>query len=247
MPAPLSDLVVLEISGDVATRYCGKLFAENGARVIQTYRPDDSRIGYAGTAARAYAVWLDAGKERPPAADQGAEAGTAKEVGWAMRAGILPAVVIAGQTPSEIAHATAVVAGFPCKPLLLAVTWFGDAGPYAGWSGRDGVIQAMTGIAYAFGPSAGPPTLPQGHAPQIIAGATGLIVALAALIGRRAATRLIASRPTSWKHISASRNTAARAFSRAVPPPCAAASTAISRSIRSPSSRLKMAGSASRR
>ena len=43
----------------------------------------------------------------------------------------------------------------------------------------------MTGVSYAFGPVEGPPVLPQGHAPRIIAGATGLIVALSALIGRR--------------------------------------------------------------
>jgi hypothetical protein len=32
MTAPLSDLIVVEIAGDVATRYCGQLFAEHGAQ-----------------------------------------------------------------------------------------------------------------------------------------------------------------------------------------------------------------------
>jgi crotonobetainyl-CoA:carnitine CoA-transferase CaiB-like acyl-CoA transferase len=167
MTAPLADLVVLETSGDVATRYCGKLFAEHGARVIQTYRPDDSRIGYGGAASRAYAAWLDAGKEQGSAAD------------------VQPDLVIAGQDTADIDAAEALVAGFPRRPLLLALTWFGQTGPYANWAGTDGVIQAMTGLAYAIGPAEGPPTLPQGHAPQIVAGATGLIVALSALIGRR--------------------------------------------------------------
>ena len=35
MPQPLAELTIVEASGDVATRYCGKLFAEQGARVIQ--------------------------------------------------------------------------------------------------------------------------------------------------------------------------------------------------------------------
>src|SRR5271157_3286425 len=169
MSAPLADLVVVELCGDVATRYCGKLFAEHGARVIQLYRPDHRRADYGGKASAAYAAWLDNGKE--PAA--------------AMPAGVEPDLVIAGQTPAEIAPAEAFVGSFRRRPLLLALTWFGLTGPYAAWRGSDGVIHAMAGVAYAFGPVEGPPTLPQGHAPQIVAGATGLIAALAALIGRR--------------------------------------------------------------
>ena len=64
MTEPLSDLVVLEVSGDIATRYCGKLFAAHGARVVQTYTPDDRAIGYGGAATAAYAAWLDAGKHQ---------------------------------------------------------------------------------------------------------------------------------------------------------------------------------------
>jgi crotonobetainyl-CoA:carnitine CoA-transferase CaiB-like acyl-CoA transferase len=168
MTAPLSDLIVFEVSGDVATRYCGKLFAAHGARVIQTYRPDNAHIGYGGVASEAYAAWLDLGKER------------------VLPAGIAPDLVIAGQTPEEIARAETFVDSFARRPLLLALTWFGVTGPYAAWKGTDGIIQAMTGVSYAFGPVEGPPVLPQGHAPQIVAGATGLIAALSALIGRRA-------------------------------------------------------------
>jgi crotonobetainyl-CoA:carnitine CoA-transferase CaiB-like acyl-CoA transferase len=167
MTAPLSDLVVVERSGDVATRYCGKLFATHGARVIQTFRPNNRRAGYGGRASEAYAAWLDMGKE--PAESPPARAD----------------LVIAGQYPADIARAEGLVLGYRQRPLLLALTWFGTSGPYAGWRGSDGVIQAMTGVSYAFGPVEGPPVLPQGHAPQIVAGATGLIVALSALIGRR--------------------------------------------------------------
>jgi crotonobetainyl-CoA:carnitine CoA-transferase CaiB-like acyl-CoA transferase len=167
--APLSDLVILEVSGDIATRYCGKLFAAHGAQVIQTYEPDNSTIGYGGPATEAYAAWLDAGKQRAvpgsvPCAD----------------------LLIAGQMTANIAAAEALVAGMAPRPLLLALTWFGPTGPYADWAATDGIIQAMTGVAYAIGEKDGPPVLAQGHAPQIVAGATGLIVALSALIGRRA-------------------------------------------------------------
>src|SRR5580698_9551908 len=106
MTAPLSDLVVVECSGDVATRYCGKLFAAHGARVIQTFRPDNRHAGYGGRASEAYAAWLDMGKEQADA---------------------LPAstdLVIAGQYPGDIARAEDLVLGFRERPLLLALTWF---------------------------------------------------------------------------------------------------------------------------
>lgn len=67
----------------------------------------------------------------------------------------------------------------------LTFSWFGDVGPYAGWRGSDGLIQALTGAAYSFGLPEGPPVIAQGHGPSIIASVTGLIPALAALTGRR--------------------------------------------------------------
>ena len=167
MTAPLADLIIVELSGDVATRYCGKLFAEHGATVIRLYTPDDSRLGYGGRAGAAFASWLDRGK---------------------IRASSMPAnvdLVIAGQSPAQVARAAADIASMTSKPMLLGLTWFADVGPCASWQGSDAIIQAMSGIAYAFGPAAGPPCLPQGHAPQIVGGATGFIAALAALLGRR--------------------------------------------------------------
>jgi len=169
MRAPLSDLVVAEVSGDVATRYCGKLFAEHGARVIQAYRPANAHLAYGGPSSVAYASWLDSGKEQADG----------------MPDGVVPDLVIAGQRPEDVAHAEALVAGLTGRPMLLGLTWFGMTGPCAAWQGSDGVIQAMSGVAYPFGAAEGPPVLPQGHSPQVVAGTTGFIAAMAALIGRR--------------------------------------------------------------
>ena len=169
MPAPLADLVIVEASGDVATRYCGKMFAAHGARVIQTYRPEDARLAYGGASAAAYAAWLDHGKER---------AATVPE-------GMAVDLVIAGQTPRDIAHAEALTVTLAGKPTLLALTWFGLSGPCATWQGSDAIIQAMAGVAFSIGTAAGPPVLPQGHSPQVVGGATAFIAALATLLGRR--------------------------------------------------------------
>lgn len=169
MRAPLADLTILEASGDIATRYCGKLFAAHGARVILGYKPGNQGLAYGGASEAAYAAWLDHGKE----------------IAGQIQPDITPDLVIAGQAPADITRAEAMVAGFPRRPLLLALTWFGQSGPYATWRATDGIIQAMSGVAYAIGTTEGPPTIPQGHAPQIVGGVTGFIAALAALLGRR--------------------------------------------------------------
>lgn len=166
MNKPLSELVVLELSGEFATRYCGKFFAEQGARVLQAYQPDDRHIGYGGQSSLALASWLDSGKQRVDETD------------------VKPDLVIAGQYPDDIATAQSFVERCRKPPVLLGLTWFGQTGPYARWRGSDSIIQAMTGVAHAFGPVQGPPVVPQGHAPQTVAGATGFIAAMACLLAR---------------------------------------------------------------
>ncbi len=169
MAAPLAGLIVVETCGDVATRYCGKLFAEHGARVIQAYRPENGRLAYGGPSAWAYATWLDHAKERSEA----------------IPSGLSVDLVIAGQTPADVTKAETLAAALAGAPLVLGLTWFGMSGPCADWIGSDAILQAMSGVAYAFGTAEGPPVLPQGHAPQVVGGATGFIAAMAALLGRR--------------------------------------------------------------
>ncbi|WP_420392308.1 CoA transferase [Acuticoccus sp.] len=69
--------------------------------------------------------------------------------------------------------------------LVARLTWFDPSGPAALWSGTDAIVNALAGLVYPFGP-VDRPALPQGEAPQIIAGATLLIPALASLFARRA-------------------------------------------------------------
>jgi len=169
-PVPLlAGLTVVETGGGIATRYCGRLLGKFGARVVRVGDP-----GRSDTAAtRAFDAWLNEGKIASPdlaAALDGLAGGQAKSL------------VIAGQTPGEVCATDAELATRSCNAVRVGVTWFGDKGPYAAWRGDDAVIQALSGIAYAFGLPRGPPTLPQGHAPQLIAGVTSFIGALAALM-----------------------------------------------------------------
>lgn len=152
----LAGLTILEHPENVAIRYCGKLFAAHGARVLQAASPPSGGIGYGGTATEAFSAWLDHGKTRLSAE----------------RAETFDLVLSSG-------------APAPAAALHLLLTWFDPSGPYRDWSGTDAVIQALSGVAFSVGRTEGPPLLPRGHAPQIIGGATGFIAALAGLIGRR--------------------------------------------------------------
>src|SRR5262252_1489337 len=90
MAGPLEGLRILEASGDVAVRYCGRLFAQLGASVETAIEADDTRIGFAGEAGRAYGRWLDQGKVRT--------------TGEACRTGDFD-LVIAGQDARSVAAA----------------------------------------------------------------------------------------------------------------------------------------------
>ncbi|MBL8772058.1 MAG: CoA transferase [Phenylobacterium sp.] len=161
----LSPLNVVEASRGVAVRFCGRLFAQMGAAVVRASGGDDAAIGYGGAAGEAYGRWLDAGKRSEPP-------------------GAAVDLVIAGQDAQGVAEGEALAARLPGQPVVLAVRWFHADGPYADWRGTDEIIQALSGLAYSLGPPEGPPTLAQGHGPQIAAGLAGFNAALGALMAR---------------------------------------------------------------
>lgn len=169
MERPLEGLKILEASGEVAVRYCGRLFAQLGADVATAGQRGDAHIGYAGELGRAYGRWLDQGKRE-----------VAPEDPWSGFD-----LVVAGQDQPAVAAARARLASDPDPAALLALTWFGSEGPCAGWRGTDEVISALSGLAYAFGPVEGPPTLAQGHGPQQTAGLVAFNAAAAVLLAPR--------------------------------------------------------------
>lgn len=162
---PLAGFTVVEASGEGAVRYCGRLFAALGARVVRAHHSDDAAIGYAGEAGIAYGRWLDQGKA----------------------AGDLDAIdacdlVIGGQDAQGIERAQAFASRLAERPVLLALTWFDLEGPYGAWRGSDEIVAAMAGLAYGFGEAQGPPMIAQGHAFQVTGGAVAFIAALGALL-----------------------------------------------------------------
>ena len=165
MAKPLAGFRMLELPGDVATRYCARLFAQLGAAVTQVGTPDDGRIGYGAAAGATYGRWLDEGKTRVDAA--------AEAVGPFD-------LILCGQDAAGVALGRAVRER--SAATLLELTWFDPDGPYGAWAATDEVIAALNGTAFSFGERDGPPMLAQGHAPQITAGLVAFNAGLAALL-----------------------------------------------------------------
>ena len=161
---PLAGIAIAQIGGEVATRYCARLFALLGADV---WRAEDD-----GGVDALYGAWLDQAKQvvdSPEAVLAALDASDAPRK-----------LVICGQTPARIAATEALVGGREIP--MLAISWFDPRGPYADRNANDPIIQAMSGLAFSFGPVEGPPTLAQGCEMQVVGGITAFNAALAALI-----------------------------------------------------------------
>jgi crotonobetainyl-CoA:carnitine CoA-transferase CaiB-like acyl-CoA transferase len=167
---PLMGVRVLDIGGDIATRYCGRLMARLGASVSRVANPPSHADSATCAAERTFNAWLDEGKF------------ATADLASALSDPAAIDVVIAGQTPAEVQAVDATLAAWGGTHIRLGLTWFGEEGPYAAWRGNDAIIQALSGVAFGFGTPEGPPVLPQGHAPQLIAGLNGFIGVLAALM-----------------------------------------------------------------
>ncbi|TAJ72762.1 MAG: CoA transferase [Phenylobacterium sp.] len=167
---PLAGLGVIETSDDIGARYCGRLFATLGGRVVRI-EPD-------GAPPRsAFDLWLDEGKIGATSIADAEQAITA--------GGADPMFAIAGQDRHAVARADAALRAAGSDVLRLNLTWFAGKGPYADWAGDDALILSLCGAAYGFGAADGPPILAQGRAPQILGGATLFLAGLAALWGRK--------------------------------------------------------------
>jgi crotonobetainyl-CoA:carnitine CoA-transferase CaiB-like acyl-CoA transferase len=68
--------------------------------------------------------------------------------------------------------------------VLSGISWFGDSGPYAEFSGSDGVCQALIGLVRGIGPEQGPPVMPAGYQAQIVGGLTAYIGTLGQVFAR---------------------------------------------------------------
>jgi crotonobetainyl-CoA:carnitine CoA-transferase CaiB-like acyl-CoA transferase len=187
----LEGVSVIELAQGVAGPYTGRLLAAHGARVIKVEPPEG-----------------DAGRALLPRRDEGETIGASGLFAWLnMRK---ESVCLDLSLPGDVEQLRTLIASSDLviddafyeiraaqgldpaelrkeNPAMswLAMTWFGQTGPYRDHPGSDGIISAQAGLANAVGIAGGAPMLSSGYVPQIVTGVTGAIGALSALLGRR--------------------------------------------------------------
>src|SRR4051812_23041866 len=145
--AALDGVVVLELSGEVAGAFAGKLLADLGAQVVMVEPAS-------GNAIREHGLfeYLAGGKQSVVPSDDAAFAA------WLDSADV---VLSDGSSPW---HAT-VVDHRPDHAVVIDLSPFGRSGPYAEWASSDLVTWAMGGYLYFTGaPDREPIWLPGPHA-----------------------------------------------------------------------------------
>lgn len=172
-PEALSGIRVIDVAGTVATGYCGKLFADYGAEVINlepgggfTLRTLAPHIpGAPAGEASAMHAWLSVNK-KSVVSDPGS-----------------------AQTNALLAGADVVLDDASCSHLnqlaglRVNITWFGQSGPYAGYKGTDGTCFALNGMLRGIGRVEGPPLIPTGYSAQAVGGISAFIGAMTQVLG----------------------------------------------------------------
>ncbi len=186
----LAGIRVLDIGGTVSTAYCGKLFADHGATVIDVEPPGGFATrrlppllpGAAAMEASALHRWLSAGK-RSVQANLTTVSGRTALLQLARDAQVL----LTDQHDDALAtHGLDLQALAAVAPevVLSSITWFGQHGPYARYAGSDGVVQSLAGMVRGIGMPGEAPLLPTGSQAQVIGGVSAFIGTMAQVIAR---------------------------------------------------------------
>lgn len=185
---------VLEVGAGPALAYAGKLFADFGAEVIKVESPEGDpwrlmppmvSIPTASQPESALFAWLNTNK-RSVTADAASSADGAWLTRLAQTCDVIldaralshgPDILAAplwrqasGETPAHV-------------PIEVALSWFGESGPYSEYAGTEAVCRALAGAVHGSGPVAGPPHMPHDVQTAIVTGLTAFSAAVAALIG----------------------------------------------------------------
>ena len=173
----LAGIRVLDIGGTVATGYCGKLFADHGADVVDVEPPGGaitrSLPPFSPQAAApdnsALHAYLSANK-RSVALDVAHPEG--RRAFFELARG---AHVVLDASVGDGGVSLAGLETVAPRVVFSRITWFGQNGPYANYAGTDGVCHALIGMVRGIGTEAGPPVMPAGYQAQIVGGLTAYI------------------------------------------------------------------------
>ena len=178
----LNGIRVLDLSGNIAAGYCGKLFADHGADVLLIEPPE----GFPTRRLPPFAP----GAEVPESSGMHAYLSTNKlsvvcRDPLELRALVRGAsIVIDHGVGEDRPIRLEKLAAISPQVVLLSITWFGQDGPYKDFAGSDGVCQALTSQIDWLGEPGGSPLIPTGYHAQITAGLTAFIAAMGQVLAR---------------------------------------------------------------
>jgi crotonobetainyl-CoA:carnitine CoA-transferase CaiB-like acyl-CoA transferase len=186
---PLSGTRVIELGTGSALAYCGKLFADFGADVLKLEPPGgdpgraepplvDSGEGHES----AYFAWANTNK-RSIIVDIATRAGAARAGELIACADVLLDARPPGESSQDALAHDALRAANP-RLIIVAISWFGESGPYRNFVATDAVCRALAGLVKLVGPKNGPPLALNDHQADIVGGLTAFIAAMAGLYGR---------------------------------------------------------------
>lgn len=162
---PLSRFRILQVGSGIALDYCGKLFADFGADVVKLEPPG-------GDPMRSF----------PPVLDNG-ESGVFAWLNTNKRSVTeAPSVLRSLSAGADLLLDGQGVSGIACP--VTRISWFGETGPYAGFSATEATVRALGGLVALTGRAEGPPTLATDCQSGIIAGLAAFIASAAGLYDR---------------------------------------------------------------
>ena len=177
----LAGILVLDVAGTIASGYCGKLFADHGARVVNVEPPG---------------VGFDTRREPPflPGAHPPENSAlhaylSTNKASVALEAQAEPARLLALATDADVVldagrFATADFAAVAPNVVVSTITWFGRNGPYAEHQGAGSVCWSLAGLVRNTGPAEGPPLLAAGCGAEVVGGLTAYIGTLGQVLAR---------------------------------------------------------------
>ena len=181
----LAGLKVLDVAGTIASGYCGKLFADHGARVVNVEPP---RVGFdtrreppflpqtRAPENSALHTYLSANKASVTL-DLASDDGAAIERLHSLAKGA-NVILDAGHFDTGDFDTAAP------DVVVSTITWFGRSGPYAHYQGTNGVCASLAGMVRNVGPAEGPPLLAAGCGAEIVGGLAAYIGTLGQVIAR---------------------------------------------------------------
>ena len=178
----LGGIRVLDLSGNIAAGYCGKLFADHGADVLLIEPPEGFPTRRLPPFAPGAEVAESSGMHAYLSTNKfSVVCGDPRELRALVRGASL--VIDHGLGEDRPVQLETLAAISP-QVVLLSITWFGQDGPYKDFAGSDGVCQALTSQIDWLGEPGGPPLIPTGYHAQITAGLTAFIAAMGQVLAR---------------------------------------------------------------